>query len=185
MHNKKEYKLLPPAERIRFAILKTINNLGKVEKSRKVLPALLKDQFNITSDLEAIKTKKNKTNYWEFKIAWAITALKMAGLIEYPHRGAACITQKGKDFLKTHDNDVITEDDLRKYPEFLEYAERSRPKKNAEVKQESEVKQQDTIEQEDRKFNVAVDVGNNVMGLLTDILKENKIIITIELKKTT
>jgi hypothetical protein len=126
MFNEKEYRMLPSKELIRYAILEVLYNSGTIEKSRTILPDLLKIKLGVTDHLATLITKKNKTNYWKLKVMFEITSLTKAELANYPKRGALSITDAGKIFFKGHKFQLITDKDLEEFQGFREYVEKSR-----------------------------------------------------------
>lgn len=168
-----DYKELPNKKEIRFAVLKTLSYVGKIEKSRESLPKLLKQHFKLSDGLTNLRTKRNGANYWKMSIAFELTALKMAGLIEYPTRGSAAITQLGKDFLESHKSEIISDDDLMKFPSFVKYVERSR---NGRLPKKEQIKLQ----------NVNIDTSHltmqNLASIFNHLTNGKELIISIRIE---
>lgn len=93
--------------------------------------AILSDQLELTEEeKEELLPSKTQTVI-SSRIGWARTYLKKAGLVESPKRGYIKITERGLNDIKENPN--LTEEDLRKYPEFEEFilnSKKSRKPKN-------------------------------------------------------
>ena len=57
------------------------------------------DSLGLPDDLRYVKTALHGENKIEGRVGWAISALKIAGLLENHSRGSNIITQKGKELL--------------------------------------------------------------------------------------
>lgn len=100
--------------------------------TREMKEALIK-HFNLTDEDCSLKTKSGSAFQLNDRIGWSRQWLRRALFIEIPQRGTYRITQRGKDYLKTHAN--LKQEDLLQFPEFEEYANGSVPSKE---KRESE-----------------------------------------------
>lgn len=65
------------------------------------------------------KTRGGSTYVIDSNLGWVRQWLRRALFIEIPKRGVYRITQRGKDFLSTHNS--LTEKDLLEYPEYQDY----------------------------------------------------------------
>jgi restriction system protein len=54
------------------------------------------------------------------RVRWAIHYLRRANLLDKPSRGQYVITERGKEFIKTHTG-PFNNSDLAQFPEFLEF----------------------------------------------------------------
>jgi restriction system protein len=70
------------------------------------------DSLNLPEELREEKTALHGDNKIEGRVGWAISALKIAGLLENYTRGSNIITEAGKNLLKTNPT-VLTEQFLK------------------------------------------------------------------------
>ena len=73
-----------------------------------------------------LKTKGGSLYQLDDRIGWVRQWLRRALFIEIPQKGIYRITQRGKDYLKTHLD--LRQTDLMEYPEYAEYAGSSQEK---------------------------------------------------------
>ncbi|MBQ6307887.1 MAG: restriction endonuclease [Bacteroidales bacterium] len=88
--------------------------------STKEMKNALVLHFGLTEEDCSIKTKTGSTFQLNDRIGWTRQWLRRALFIEIPQRGVYRITQRGKDYLKTHMD--LRQEDLLQYPEYAEYA---------------------------------------------------------------
>ncbi len=88
--------------------------------STKEMKNALVLHFGLTEEDCSIKTKTGSTFQLNDRIGWTRQWLRRALFIEIPQRGVYRITQRGKDYLKTHTD--LRQEDLLQYPEYAEYA---------------------------------------------------------------
>ena len=86
---------------------------------REMKDALVK-YFKLTDEDCSLKTKSGSTSQLDDRMGWSRQWLRRALFIEIPQRSVYRITQRGRDYLMTHDD--LTKEDLLQYPEFAEYA---------------------------------------------------------------
>jgi restriction system protein len=87
------------------------------ECTMKMLKEDIIKQFNISEEEQEQKTPNGKQFTYYNRIAWAISYLKMAGLIYYPQRGTYKITDQGKNVLK-NPPEKITINYLKQFDSF-------------------------------------------------------------------
>jgi len=75
--------------------------------------------FNISEEEQKEKIPSGRAFLYYNRIAWAITYLKMGGLIESPQRSKYILTQRGKDLLK-NPPEKISISFLKQYSDFKE-----------------------------------------------------------------
>jgi restriction system protein len=96
---------------------------GQVRRSRDVIDSMA-DEFNLSPDERAAKVPSGQKRI-DNRVAWTVTYLNQAGLIERPGRGLVKISDEGRAALDKHpqriDNSV-----LEAYPAFLEFRDRKR-----------------------------------------------------------
>ena len=96
--------------------------------------ALIK-HFSLTPEDCSLKTKNGSAFQLNDRIGWSRQWLRRALFIEIPQRGVYRITQRGKEYLKTHTD--LRQLDLLQYPEYAEYAKASlSPKIDKSIKKE-------------------------------------------------
>lgn len=88
--------------------------------SLKEMKQALSSYFSLTADDLLLKTKSGSSTQFDDRINWSRQYLRRALLIEIPQRGVYRITQRGRDFLDTHND--LTQEDLMQFPEFAKFA---------------------------------------------------------------
>jgi restriction system protein len=82
-------------------MLPILEFIGKNDDvSMKILKEGMIKRFNITNEEQEQKTSNGKQFTYYNRIAWAISYLRMAGLIFYPQKGIYKISDQGKNVLK-------------------------------------------------------------------------------------
>jgi len=108
---------LPKFEEFLYPFLLMIKDSKK--NIREIRSGLIK-YFNLSeSDCKA-KTKSGNTYRLDSNINWARQYLRRAIFIDMPQRGIYTLTERGRDYITKHSS--LTENDLKLYPEFAEYA---------------------------------------------------------------
>lgn len=117
------------------------------------------DYFHLTDEDCSIRTKNGNTTQVADRLNWVRQYLRRALMIELPQRGVYRITQRGKDYLASHDS--LTKRDLMVYPEFASYAFGNTSSKTKSVENESvqDVKNEDLTptEQLEQAYHSIVD----------------------------
>ena len=88
--------------------------------STKEMKEALVKHFNLTDEDCSLKTRNGSAFQLNDRIGWSRQWLRRALFIEIPQRGIYRITQRGKDYLLSHND--LRQADLLKYSEFAEYA---------------------------------------------------------------
>lgn len=109
---------LPKFQDFLYPFLKRLENGNDVNS--KEMKSFLINHFNLSDEDCALKTKSGKTIQFEDRFGWTRQWLRRALLIMIPQRGTYRITERGKEYLKTHN--TLYESDLLEYPEYAEYA---------------------------------------------------------------
>jgi restriction system protein len=78
------------------------------------------DYFHLTEEDCSLRTKNGTSTQLSDRVNWVRQYLRRALMIDLPERGVYRITQRGKDYLSTHNS--LRKQDLMEYPEFLSYA---------------------------------------------------------------
>ena len=82
--------------------------------SDRRLAELVSDQLNLTDADRREMVPSRVQSRIENRTSWAIWYLKRVGFVHYPSRGRRGITQQGREFLKSHE-DEITDAHLRPF----------------------------------------------------------------------
>ena len=82
----------------------------------------LSDHFSISEEDRQLKTKGGSAYQVSDRIGWSLQWLRRALFVEIPERGVWKITQRGRDYMKSHTD--LRESDLMEFPEFEEYSGR-------------------------------------------------------------
>lgn len=78
------------------------------------------DYFHLSDEDCSLRTKSGNSTQVADRLNWVRQYLRRALMLELPERGVYRITQRGKDYLATHNS--LTKKDLMEYPEFASYA---------------------------------------------------------------
>ena len=87
---------------------------------------ILIEHFSLTEEDCKQRTKGGSAYQLDDRIGWVRQWLRRALFIEIPQKGVYRITQRGKDYLKSHSD--LRQTDLMEYPEYAEYAGQSQEK---------------------------------------------------------
>lgn len=87
---------------------------------REAISALA-DYFNLSDEARLAMMPNQKAPMFGYRVHWANTYLKKAGLIESVGRGRLKITQRGIDVLNTSPSHIDREY-LMRFPEFVDFA---------------------------------------------------------------
>ena len=123
--------------------------------------------FNLTPEEKNTGYEKSSGLKYVHRTWWAVTFLRQAGLLEKPKRGYIKITKKGKEVLDSGIKE-INEKYLHKFPEFINFLNRSKKKDETKKSDEKDL----TAEE---KIQSSVDEINEVVksDILERILKQN------------
>lgn len=78
------------------------------------------DYFHLTDEDCSLRTKSGNSTQVVDRLNWVRQYLRRAQMIEIPERGVYRITQRGKDYLASHNS--LRKQDLMQFPEFASYA---------------------------------------------------------------
>ena len=110
------------------------------EVSSKEMKKALVQHFGLSEEDCLLRTKGGYAFQLDDRIGWVRQWLRRALFIEIPARGVYRITERGADYLKSHNN--LKQEDLMRYPEYVFYATgKDKPGKN--TIEESQVKTKD------------------------------------------
>lgn len=97
---------------------------GQVHRSRDTKEAM-SDLFELTAEERAQMLPSGRQRTIDNRVAWALTYLSQAGLLERPSRGHLTITDSGREALTTHPERIDMKT-LEAYPAYIEFRERTR-----------------------------------------------------------
>lgn len=113
---------IPNYEAVMLPLLKLINSYGSLNRRDAV--KLISDEFKLTQQEREELIPSRQFTIIQSRVGWARTYLKKAGLIAYPQRGVATITQLGKDVLSKSPTNIDNEY-LKQFPDFIVFLENS------------------------------------------------------------
>ena len=154
---------LPSWEKFMFPVLS-----NSKEEIRVInLAEICAKHFNLTPEEKNTGYEKSSGLKYIHRTWWAVTFLRQAGLLEKPKRGYIKITKKGKEVLDSGIKE-INEKYLHKFPEFINFLNRSKKKDETKKSDEKDL----TAEE---KIQSSVDEINEVVksDILERILKQN------------
>jgi restriction system protein len=100
------------------------------EVSSKEMKKALVQHFGLSEEDCLLRTKGGYAFQLDDRIGWVRQWLRRALFIEIPARGVYRITERGADYLKSHNN--LKQEDLMRYPEYVFYATgKDKPEKHA------------------------------------------------------
>lgn len=92
---------------------------GVIHSSKKSYVAMV-EHFNLSEEDQKEMLPSGKQATYKNRVAWARAYLKKALLIESPARGSFCITDRGKQLLKSNPQTLRVKD-LKQFPEFVKF----------------------------------------------------------------
>lgn len=138
---------IPDYQTFMLPVLKHLNDGG--EHSLRGTISALADEFGLTDEERKVLLPSGKQPIVSNRVAWAVTYLRQAGLLENIKRGVFKITEKGRqvlvDFPERIDNSV-----LEQFEEFQEFKTRNRsnkePTTRKPIETQSETNPEETLE---------------------------------------
>lgn len=97
---------------------------GQVHRSREVKEAM-SDLYELTPEERAQMLPSGRQRTIDNRVAWTLTYLSQAGLVDRPSRGHLKITDSGREALTTHPERIDMKT-LEAYPAYIEFRERTR-----------------------------------------------------------
>ena len=109
---------IPDHQTLMLPLLKNISD-GHEHTLRETISALA-DEFGLTDDERSLLLPSGKQAIINNRVAWAVTYLRQARLLENTKRGVFTITERGRQVMSDHpgrvDNSV-----LERFDEFQEF----------------------------------------------------------------
>src|SRR4051794_38793284 len=96
---------------------------GSVRRARDLVDAM-SESFNLTGEERTSLLPSGRQRRMDNRVAWAISHLFQAGLLDRPARGQVCITPAGRDVLAAHP-DRVDMAVLRGFESYREFRSRS------------------------------------------------------------
>lgn len=97
---------------------------GEPRRTRDVKSAMA-DQFGLSDDERAQLLPSGRQRTIDNRVAWALSYLYQAGLLERPQRGVVRISELGKEALDANPNRIDMKV-LEQYPAYVAFRERTR-----------------------------------------------------------
>lgn len=121
---------IPDYQTIMSPVLRRLTD-GRERVTSDLTPDLA-DEFGLTEGERAELLPSGKQPVFANRVGWATTYLAKAGLIERTGRKRVRITERGLQALRDVDGNGGRVDAayLKRFPEFLEFAQASRPREN-------------------------------------------------------
>lgn len=144
---------VPPFHAFILPVLEVLSD-GKEHGARDVVEgastAMQLDQAQLA---ESIASGYNRVTN---RVQWALTYLFQAGAVERPKRGHYRINDRGRELLASHPKGISVQD-LRQFPEFVDFQTRSRGsgESSAAVAQSDESTPRDDIESAAKQLDTA------------------------------
>ena len=118
---------IPDYQTLLLPLLKLIAEKGALNRRDAVQQ--ISDDLKLTESERQELLPSGRASIIRSRVGWARTYLKKAGLIDYPRRGIAEITERGKQTL-SESLDKIDLQYLQRFPEFLDFQDASQPEKD-------------------------------------------------------
>lgn len=119
--------------------------------SLKDLRLKLKSHFSLTEEDLQIRTKSGNATQFNDRIGWSRQYFRRAQFIDIPQNGIYRLTQRGKDYIASHND--ITIDDLMQYPEYAAYNTSRKVKQTTNVENVCHIDSLTPTEQLEQAFD--------------------------------
>lgn len=94
--------------------------IGQKDMTTKEMRQAMIDHFHLSEEDCEARTRSGNTTQLGDRLNWTRQYLRRAMFVDLPSRGVYRITERGKNYLATHD--YLRKKDLMAYPEFSSYA---------------------------------------------------------------
>ena len=148
-------------------------HLSSKDLTMKEIRQCLIDQFHLTKEDCDIMTKGGTKTQLNDRLSWTRQYLHRALLIEQPQSGIYKITQRGLDYLSSHNDLMIS--DLMQYQEFADFSNRNISRGNNLVHSNTELSMFEEINTPTEQLENAFQKINNDLAaeLLQKILEQS------------
>ncbi len=109
---------IPDYQTLMLPVLRMASDGNEHKASDMVVQ--IADEFELTSDERTELLASGTQAVFNNRVGWARSYLKKAGLLYSTRRGYVCITDRGRDLLKTGQERIDVKL-LNQYPEFVEF----------------------------------------------------------------
>jgi restriction system protein len=171
---------VPTYEAMMLPLLQIIEKNGLINRSKAV--ELIAQKLNLTDEETTEMLPSGKFTKISDRVGWTRTYLRKAGLIDYPQRGLAIITERGKKVLLAKPEKIDNEY-LCQFPEFKEFLESSQLQENSSQKENLSTETPDEILE-----TVHLTLKNTVLAEMIEKIKScspyffEKLVVDIVLK---
>ena len=122
---------IPDYQTFMLPVIKYISD-GNEHTLRETISAL-SDEFGLTDEERKLLLPSGTQPVINNRVAWAVTYLRQAGLLENLKRGVFKISERGRRILADHP-DRIDNSVLERFDEFQEFKNRSKKDKDTTIK---------------------------------------------------
>jgi len=119
---------IPDYQTLLLPLLKLIAQKGTLNRRDAV--QLISDDLKLNESERHELLPSGRVTVIRSRVGWARTYLRKAGLIDYPRRGVAEITERGKQVL-SESPEKIDVQYLQQFPEFLDFRDTNLPEKES------------------------------------------------------
>lgn len=150
---------IPKYNELYSNVLSLFSNETEEYKTRYV-KRIVADLLNLPPEERNILKEGTTEPLIEYRLAWTLTYLKKAGLLESKKRGYVNITKEGLKEIKENPN--IKEKDLYKFPSFVEFKRGKTDSKedNSQLKLQDKYDYSDSLDQ----MNLIVNKHNSLIS---------------------
>jgi restriction system protein len=134
---------VPPFQDFMLPLLEKTSDGGQHTHAEMI--ERLAEQLHLTGDDRKEMLPSGRKPRLDDRVSWAIVYLRKAGLLENNGRGVFCITERGRDVLRTKPRRIDIKF-LSQFPEFQNFRKRSQIPTVAEVDEEPEQTPQEILE---------------------------------------
>jgi restriction system protein len=133
--------------------------------------------FSLSEEDLQVRTKSGRLTQVNDRIGWARQYFRRAMLIDIPKNGTYCLTERGKEFLKKHPNN-ITINDLMEIPEYAAYNVSHKPFTGASTTDEEALTPDRQLDQVYKMYqkNIAAELLDKVMTLISPKIFEQLVV---------
>lgn len=145
---------------------------GKAHVNREA-KVKIADSLNLSDALRSEVTNKHKENKIEGRVGWALSALKVAGLLEQYERGSFIITLEGKKLLENLPPVLDEQYLIDNYPSYKFNIEKNRENYKNKLLNTNMILKNEKIEDytpSERIDNAVREIENNLSNELINIL---------------
>lgn len=156
--------MVPTFEKFLYPFLLLLKN---GEKTTSQMVDEVAEYLGLTEEDKLLRTKSGTSTQLRDRVGWARQYFRRALFIEIPKTGVYRITQRGLDYLNSHDNLLI--EDLLIYPEFAEYYGVPTKKLKCEQNTQSPIHELTPTEQLEQAYeNISNDLAADLLNKILE-----------------